>query len=251
MRSLALGTALLLVSAAALHAQTSQTRATPPPPDGGSSEVLQSIYVPPLPNAPFTLTLATEWVRPLGTDGNTITLVNQRKIARDRAGRIYQERVLLRPPNTAGPWVTNWIQITDPAAHTWLNCSVFARVCHTLPYNDSTTAPELESGTTRFQGGAQQRTSLGREMFAGVEVIGVHVSTVINAGQMGNAKPLTTEREYWYSAALGFNLRSTRNDPRSGRQSFTVTELSRDEPDPALWQVPAGYLVADERAGTP
>jgi hypothetical protein len=39
--------------------------------DGGTTEVLQSIFIPPMPRAPFQLTLATEWTRPLGTAAPT------------------------------------------------------------------------------------------------------------------------------------------------------------------------------------
>ena len=50
--------------------------------DGGVSEVLESIYIPPLVNAPFTAIVHTEWTRPIG-DGGTWTIVNQRRVARD------------------------------------------------------------------------------------------------------------------------------------------------------------------------
>ena len=124
----------------------------PAPADGGSSEVLQSIFIPPLANAPFTLTLATEWVKPLGADGNTITVVNERRIARDHAGRVYQERVLLMPQNMAanmkGKWIVNLRQIADPALHTNLNCFTATKVCRTTAYNVPVTAPELDSGTS-------------------------------------------------------------------------------------------------------
>jgi hypothetical protein len=50
--------------------------------DGGVSEMMESIVVSAKPQAPFTLTLETEWVRMLG-DGGTITSVNKRRIARD------------------------------------------------------------------------------------------------------------------------------------------------------------------------
>ena len=42
----------------------------PPPPasvhlvaDGGTQQTLESIFIPPLANAPFSLTLETEWTR--------------------------------------------------------------------------------------------------------------------------------------------------------------------------------------------
>jgi hypothetical protein len=53
--------------------------------DGGVTEILQSIFIPPKTQAPFSLTLHTEWVKTL-SDGNTITLVNQRHISRDSQG---------------------------------------------------------------------------------------------------------------------------------------------------------------------
>src|SRR5271155_1910916 len=66
------------------------------PTDGGGGGVLESIYVPNLPNEPFTLTLHTEWVQTL-PNGGTFTETNNRPIVRDGAGRIYQERWLLVP----------------------------------------------------------------------------------------------------------------------------------------------------------
>jgi hypothetical protein len=64
--------------------------------DGGTSEYLESIVIPPKREAPFTLTLETEWVKTL-SDGGAMTLVNKRRIARDSEGRIYQARWFLVP----------------------------------------------------------------------------------------------------------------------------------------------------------
>jgi hypothetical protein len=36
------------------------------------------------------------------------------------------------------------------------------------------------------------------------------------------------------------------NDPRTGVQIVTITQVNRSEPDPALFQVPAGYKIVDE-----
>ena len=59
-----------------------QSALASPSRDGGVREVLESIGILPIPNAPFTATLATEWVR-YTAEGATITLVNERHIARD------------------------------------------------------------------------------------------------------------------------------------------------------------------------
>lgn len=89
--------------------------------DGGVNEMMESIVVSANPRAPFTLLLETEWVRMLA-DGGTITLVNKRRIARDEAGRIYQERWFLVPKNGNIESEMTTVQISDPAAHTLYNC---------------------------------------------------------------------------------------------------------------------------------
>ena len=88
---------LILPSSVSL-AQTPQSppQQTQRPPDGGTREVLISILIPSLPNAPFTAIVNTEWIRQL-PDGSSITLKNHRAIARDAAGRIFQERRALVP----------------------------------------------------------------------------------------------------------------------------------------------------------
>ena len=74
----------------------------PPIPDGGTPEVLLSIFIPSIPGAAFTATVNTEWVRAL-PDGTRITLKNRRLIARDKSGRIFQERRALVPVDGKNP----------------------------------------------------------------------------------------------------------------------------------------------------
>ena len=159
--------------------------------------------------------------------------MNELKIARDRQGRIYEERVLLAPPGMQVQNRTTWLQLADPARHSYLNCSVPTHICHTLPYGPTIAPPDLTPGTQKLQGATQQRVNLGKDIVLGQEATGMRVTTVIDAGTFGNARPVTVEREFWYAPALGLNLRSTRDDPRSGRQTFTVKQLSLDEPDPS------------------
>src|SRR5258708_26490777 len=97
-------TPLLLPSGSLILTNSVSLAQTPQPPaqqsqrlpDGGTREVLISILIPSLPNAPFTATVNTEWIRQLPA-GSTITLKNHRAIARDAAGRVFQERPALIP----------------------------------------------------------------------------------------------------------------------------------------------------------
>lgn len=214
--------------------------------DGGTRERLESIFVPPIVNAPFSLTLETEWSRPLN-GGGSFTLVNRRHIMRDSAGRIYQERWILVPKNGKVESTMNWIQIADPAKHMYYNCGVENKVCTPMPYGDSTTKvykPLIgSSGQLPDGDGFQNHEDLGTGNLQGLTTHGYRDTTVINPGVFGNDQPMTTTREFWYSPKLGINLLSTLDDPRTGKQVFTVTEISTDEPDPKFFSIPDGYTV--------
>lgn len=220
--------------------------------DGGVSQVLQSIYIPTLPNAPFTATVHTEWVRNL-PDGGTFTLVNQRRIARDSLGRLYEERWLLVPKNGKIPSRMNLIQIGDPNQHTLYNCFLLDQPhrCILETYVETTTAlykPAVgKSGPLPNNAGFSVHEDLGAQTIAGIDTAGTRDSVTYNEGVFGNDRPFVVKREFWYAASLGINLLSEISDPRFGKQVFAVTDVSLSEPDATLFEVPEGFAVVDRR----
>jgi len=237
-------------------AQSSNTTRFVTTEDGGVSEVLQSIEVPPKAGAPFTLTLETEWAKTL-SDGGTVTYVNKRRIARDAAGRIYQERWALVPKND--PRVKSMmtvIQIADPEAGTLYNCFLVVKTstCELLKYTGSTAKiykpASPPSGPLPNNQGIVVHQDLGSQILAGVSADGVRDVTTYNPGVFGNDRKVTIEREFWYSEHLGLNLLSIRDDPRIGKQIFTVTSVDPTEPDPSLFALPAGFKVVGLRQTT-
>jgi hypothetical protein len=224
--------------------------------DGGVSEMMESIVVSSKTQAPFTLTLETEWVRPLG-DGGSMTVVNKRKIARDAAGRLYEERWFLVPKSeNVGSQMTT-IQIADPNAHTLYNCFFVGpkkNVCELGGY--ASTEPAVDTSEKDVNGelpdnqGSFSHKYLGKQIICGVETVGVKDSTYYNPGVFGNDRQMTVERESWYSPHLDLNLLSIRSDPRTGKQTFTATEVTMGEPDVALFELPAGFTVTDHRRPT-
>lgn len=230
-----------------------QSAQVPPQPvahvvDGGTNGTMESIFVPPLKSAPFSLMLDTEWLRPLG-NGGTFTLANQRRIARDGKGRIYQERWILVPKRSKIPSRMNLFQITDPAQHTWYDCHVQEKICELLPYTlsaDKTYKPVIGvTGPLSNGSGSHQHEDLGLGNTEGVDTTGYRETTTINAGALGNDAPMVITREFWFSSQLGINIISKVDDPQNGRQVFTVRELVTSEPDPRLFAVPEGYQVID------
>ena len=219
-------------------------------PDGGAYGPMQSIFIPPKPGAPFSLTLDTEWTRAMG-NGGTFTVVNERHIVRDSKGRIYQERWILVPKGGKVKSRMNVFQITDPELHTWFNCDVASKVCELLNYRLTATEnfqpPIGPSGPLPNGNGFRTHEDLGVSNTQGVDTHGYRETLTINEGVMGNDKPMVNMREFWYSPQLGINLISIVDEAQSGRQVFTVKELSTSEPDPSYFLVPAGYTVADHR----
>jgi len=221
--------------------------------DGGVREVLESIVIPPIPNAPFTATLDTEWDR-YTAEGATITLANERHIARDRKGRVYQERWYLVPKNGKAKSEMNWIQIADPKQRTLYNCSPERHICELRNYEPGGELPAaakpmpipggvLKTGYTTVE-------DLGTRNIAGVETVGLRETTLIEPGVEGNDRAVTAMHETWHSQELGINLLSIRSEPIVGKQTFTITELSAADPDAHLFQVPDGYTVIDLRTSS-
>jgi hypothetical protein len=91
--------------------------------------------------------------------------------------------------------------------------------------------------------------SLGRRFIEGVQADGTRTIETIPAGQMGNDRPIEVTHEAWHSPDLQVIVMSRHSDPRFGETVYRLTGVQRAEPDPALFQVPAGYTFAE--AGEP
>jgi hypothetical protein len=217
-------------------------------PDGGISGKMESIFIPPKADAPFSLTLVTEWSHLLG-NGGTFILANERRIVRDSEGRIYQERWVLVPKGGKIKSRMDIFQITDPAQHTWYNCDTESKICDLFKYSLTTqdnfqpaigTSDLLPNGT-----GFRQHEDLGLSSTAGVDTHGYRETTTINTGVMGNDQPMVTTREFWYSPQLAIDLISIVDAPLTGKQLFTVKDLSLSEPDRSFFVVPENYKIVN------
>jgi hypothetical protein len=218
-------------------------------PDGGTREMLISIFIPSLPDAPFTGIVNTEWVRAL-PDGTRITIKNHRLIARDKAGRIFQERRMLVPDGGKQESFVTQTEISDPTAHQQIICVPRQQVCQLeVFYPSSATQPGMGKAAQQ-NSGAPAQESLGKQAIAGVETTGTKEIMIIPTGAIGNDSPILSRREYWYSPQLGLNLLSIRDDPRFGMQKFELSDVVLGEPDAKLFAAPEGYKILDLRRET-
>ena len=249
-RAFSLSVWIASLFAAAASAQTAPQQNVVRVFEGGAGGRMQSIFVPPKAGAPFSFVLATEWTR-MQSNGGNFTLTNERHIARDSNGRIYQERWILAPKGSNIKSTMDVFQITDPERHTWLNCITATKVCDLYMYHlttDEQFPPAIfPSGPLPDGNGFRDHEDLGLGTVEGQETHGYRESTTVNPGKMGNDKPLITMREFWYSPHLAVNLISIVDTPESGKQVFRAKEISTAEPDPDVFNVPHEYKIVDRR----
>ncbi len=100
-----------------------------------------------------------------------------------------------------------------------------------------------------FQGKQQHLTSnsesLGQQSIDGMSAQGTRITSTIAAGAIGNQRPIDIVSETWYSPELQAMVKSVHSDPRMGQDTFELTNISRAEPNPDLFQVPADYRITD------
>jgi hypothetical protein len=85
---------------------------------------------------------------------------------------------------------------------------------------------------------------LGTRDIEGVKANGERTTWTIEAGRLGNEKPIVITRDVWTSPELMLTVQSRDFDPRSGEVNYRLVNLKRGEPDPALMKPPADYQSA-------
>jgi len=96
--------------------------------------------------------------------------------------------------------------------------------------------------------GPGSTTLLPGESIEGLRADGKRTTWTIEAGRVGNEKPITIVNEVWSSPDLGITLRSRDVDPVVGEDSFGVHNVVRGEPDAQLFKVPPDYAKVSEPA---
>jgi hypothetical protein len=88
--------------------------------------------------------------------------------------------------------------------------------------------------------------SLGTKTIEGLLVEGTRSTALLPEGAVGNDRPITMVSESWYSPDLKEVVESTHSDPRTGESGTRLTNIDRNNPDPSLFEVPAGYEMIDD-----
>jgi hypothetical protein len=219
-----------------------QDQTTVHAPDGGSQVHVQSIDVPPIPNAPFSATVTTELSKVLADD-STQTNWNHRLIARDTSGRVFEERRMFSPTGNKRTTPLTETDYTDPNRHERFICRPMQRVCYESAFVAPMKVDIGPAGPLAAGRGTVTREALGQKRIEDVDVIGSREITTLSAGVVGNQKAEPIVKEFWYSPRLEINIITKRFDPRFGAQNFIVSNVNQSEPDPKMFEPPADFRV--------
>lgn len=86
-------------------------------------------------------------------------------------------------------------------------------------------------------------SSLGSKEIEGLRVNGERTTWTIEAGKVGNERPIVITRDIWTSPDLMLQVQSREFDPRSGEVSYRLQNIKRGEPDAALMKLPPDYKL--------
>lgn len=217
-------------------------------PDGRAPQLISPLFIPPKPNAPFTAVAKTVWVRTL-PDGSTVTSQNERRVARDTEGRIFEERVTFVPVPNDGirRMRVHATDYSDPVEHTHYHCDTYTQVCELFAYYPQMTGSVIPAGLQPDRTTYLTRENLGVDTFAGMQVQRSRETITLYSGSVGNTKTILRTVDYWYSPELDLNVQVKRHDPRDGEQTLWISDVSLSAPDSATFQPPADYRIIDHR----
>lgn len=203
---------------------------------------------------PFRAAWVTTSVQTL-SDGTQVTYVEREVRIRDAEGRVRIERYA--PRNDSSPEATGTpsgepvsVEIADPVAGQTIRLSPLKKTAAITAFpvpSEVRPAPPVHFAAPPSAATVLPRPQfeqLGTQSIDGVEAVGTRITQVIPVGAQGNDRDLTIVHESWFSPELKIDLLTKHSDPRSGDATTEVKDLSLEQPDPALFQVPEGYKVA-------
>jgi hypothetical protein len=176
-------------------------------------------------------------------DGNQISHQTQATLSRDGQGRVATQHT----GNDSAGLVTivdpvaGYSYFLNPSSMTATRMAMHAPSNSALPTDGTTPA-----GPQRGRGNrpAPQRDDLGTQVVNGVSATGTRTTVTTPAGTIGNQQAMQSVREVWMATDLKIPVLIKSTDPR-GNTVAQLTNIVQGEPDPSLFQVPAGYTITD------
>jgi len=221
--------------------------------------------------APYSAVELVESVQTLADGGTIRRTMPEVKIWRDSQGRMRTERPVFMAPVGQGPKDPPvMIEILDPVSKSKYVLDEGRKVVHRqemAEWKGGAVSARGNSGTVITPGGISvsggfannapagagqparpdiKTEQLPPQMIEGVMAEGKRQTMTWPVGSQGNDQPLVTVNESWFSQDLGLPVLTKTRDPRNGEHTRKLVKISRSEPEPGLFQPPAGWTVVEE-----
>jgi hypothetical protein len=136
-------------------------------------------------------------------------------------------------------WTTGPVTQVASASSSTEHPNVLATVSGTASVSGS-----IQTSTeVRVVANEATREDLGTQTIQGVEARGTRTTHTTPIGEVGNDAPLVRTTEAWMARSLGLMVRQVIDDPRTGKRTRELVELSQSEPDISAFQPPEGYEI--------
>ena len=235
-------------------------------------------------NSPFSAEVVTQYDRALDNGGH-IHRETRGKIYRDSQGRMRTDNEM--PPAQPGTEKLERVTINDPVQKVIISLNPKGKtatifhfgqgVAPISPWEWPTVAgapvniaapvqPGLKSPERNVDAGNEWHIQDGREVsttpvetrtealgsrnIEGVIATGTRTTRTIDAGSMGNDKPIVSVTETWFSPELKMTVLTETDDGQSGHSIMKLVNITRTEPVAQLFQVPSDYTVKDTEPAT-
>lgn len=232
--------------------------------------------------APYTATAITETTQVLA-DGNRLVNKSSAFLARDSEGRTRREEslsnagplplnpmkmVFIDDPTTSSSYVLNMTEKTADVMKAGtgrvMAGPVSLRTADGGPQvmvagsglaleskGVAGTGPAVESKIVMARAQATglgdiHQQSLGTEVVEGLTCDHMLTTQTIPAGAIGNEQPIVITSETWASPDLHLLIIRKHNDPRVGETVYKLSNITRSEPDPSLFQLPSDFKLLDK-----
>lgn len=262
---------IVLVFATGALAQGNTALSTQPGNGPGVRTAIGMANVPGAKDRPYSAETINETDQSYA-DGNHIRAETHSKIFRDAAGRTRQEMELKSLDGSR----RDLIAIQDPIAKVYVQlepenktATLYgygplgigtavppaasaekprpqATAALSVPSNAATRTRSLSgAGAGNFGAATTEVEQLGTMVIEGLTVTGTRRTNTTPAGAAGNSQPIVSSFETWFSNDLQIDLLTIMKHPQIGESTYKLVNIHIGDPDPLLFQVPAGYTIID------
>lgn len=226
----------------------------PPNLTTGGDNVLMGMTIGAVPGYPVTGTVDAENTR-TDSHGKIVIVRFRSKIYRDSKGRTRLEwdmTPLGEPPKPG--WVM--IEIYDPTSRTSIHLQPSIKVASKAYFPAFSENPQPVCKASDFpkidpKESAQvaiphvSQIELAHDIVNGMAVRHGRESVKLSPNSSGKNSAYATVTDYWFSQELQAFVLVKRRGPGKSQHTIQLSDISRGEPDPSYFTVPADYQVSE------